>query len=296
MEQVQEDSVGGDSGEGDPNGRAVESKDENLEASKQYWEVKWKKEGVWKPKKKSHATCDIQLIFKKDVCNIKGNPVVGEYCQLCLENGTARKNAFFTGNVSSHHTHITRFHYYEYVSRCKAKQIEPKAHPPEASGKNKGQKTMDGYIVAVKKVDTIPLVTKAGLKEFLLELIVDGDLICPIFLFTCMAYFLIYSYKSFQFIEQPSFQHLVYYLNLKVKDTDIPKQTCMSDAIMHKVECLDDIDTTLVENISSLVSIVWDGWSSKCHCPFSSYSIQYINSSPNDPYNWSLKSHLITFN
>ncbi|KAF8621454.1 hypothetical protein AX15_007785 [Amanita polypyramis BW_CC] len=162
----------------------------------------------------------------------------------------ARKNAFFTGNVLSHCTHITRFYYNEYVSRCEAKQIEPKAHPPEVSGKNKGQKMMDGYMVAVKKPDTIPPVTKAGLKKFLLELI-----------------------------------HLVYYLNLKVKDTDIPKQTCMSDAVMHKVEHLDDIDTTLVENISSLVSIIWDGWSSKCQCPFSSYSIQYIDSSPNDPYN-----------
>lgn len=48
VEQVQEDSVGGDSGEGDPNGRAVESEDENPEASKRYWEVKWKKEGVRK--------------------------------------------------------------------------------------------------------------------------------------------------------------------------------------------------------------------------------------------------------
>ena len=50
------------------------------------------------------------------------------------------------------------------------------------------------------------------------------------------------------------------------------------------------------QRISSLVSIVWDGWSSKRHCPFSSYSIQYIDSHPNDPYDWSLKSHLIAFN
>ena len=178
---------------------------------------------------------------------------------------------------------------------------------------SRGQKTMDGYIVAVKKADAVPPVTKAGLKEFLLELIVDGDLIRPIFLFICMTYFLIYSYKSFRFIERPSFRRLVYYLNPKVKDTDIPKRTCMSDAVMHKVERLDDIDTTLVEvsqtipiisykwliwdqNISSLVSIVWDGWSSKRCRPFSSYSIQYIDSSPNDPYDWSLKSHLIAFN
>ena len=129
----------------------------------------------------------------------------------------------------------------------------------------------------------------------------------------CMAYFLISLYKPFRFIERPSFRRLLYYLNPKVKDTDIPKWTCLSDAVMHKIECLNDIDITLVavsqtilvlsykwliwyQNILSLVLIVWDGWSSKHRCPFSSYSIQYINSSPNDPYDWSLKSHLIAFN
>ena len=64
--------------------------------------------------------------------------------------------------------------------------------------------------------------------------------------FICMAYFLISSYKPFQFIEQLSFWCLLYYLNPKVKDTNIPKQTCLSDAVMHKIECLDDIDITLV--------------------------------------------------
>jgi hypothetical protein len=37
---------------------------------------------------------------------------------------------------------------------------------------------MDGFVVAVKKPPPIPSVTKAGLKEYLLEYIVDGDLVC----------------------------------------------------------------------------------------------------------------------
>ena len=48
MEQVQEDSGESEPGEPGNSGRAVESKDEDPEATKQYWEVKWKKEGVWK--------------------------------------------------------------------------------------------------------------------------------------------------------------------------------------------------------------------------------------------------------
>ena len=40
---------------------------------------------------------------------------------------------------------------------------------------------MDGFVVAVKKPP--PPVTKAGIKEYLLELIVDGDLVCFVVFF-----------------------------------------------------------------------------------------------------------------
>jgi hypothetical protein len=69
----------------------------------------------------------------------------------------------------------------------------------------------------------------------------------------------------------------------------------MGDAVMEKVEKLDGIDLDLVKGIDSLVSIVYDGWSSKRRRSFSSYSIQYIYSPPEDPYQWSLKSHLLDF-
>lgn len=44
---------------------------------------------------------------------------------------------------------------------------------------------MDGYVVAVKKPVSIPPVTKAGLKEYLLEYIVDSDLVCAYILMFC---------------------------------------------------------------------------------------------------------------
>ena len=64
---------------------------------------------------------------------------------------------------------------------------------------------------------------------------------------------------------------------------------------MEKVEKLDKINLDLVTSINSLVSIVYDGWSSKRRCSFASYSIQYIYSPPEDPYHWSMKSHLLDF-
>ena len=56
------------------------------------------------------------------------------------------------------------------------------------------------------------------------------------------------------------------------------------------------IRLTSEQNIPSLASVVYDGWSSKRRRPFSSISIQYIHSPPEDPYDWSLKSHLLAFN
>jgi len=70
---------------------------------------------------------------------------------------------------------------------------------------------------------------------------------------------------------------------------------CMGDMVTEKVEELDQIDVDLVKTIDSLVSIVYDGWSSKRRRSFSSYSIQYIYSPPDNPNHWSLKSHLLEF-
>lgn len=96
-------------------------------------------------------------------------------------------------------------------------------------------------------------------------------------------------------MERPSFLRLIRYLCPKLNASDIPKRTCIGDAVMEKVEKLDGIDSELVMGIDSLVSIIYDGWSSKRRRSFASYSIQYIYSPPEDPYDWSLKSHLLEF-
>jgi hypothetical protein len=102
-------------------------------------------------------------------------------------------------------------------------------------------------------------------------------------------------FQSFRSVERPSFLRLIRYLCPKLNTSDVPKRTSMGDAIMEKVVKLDEIDLDLVTSIDSLVSIVYDGWSSKRRRSFASYSIQYIYSPPEDPYHWSLKSHLLDF-
>ena len=80
---------------------------------------------------------------------------------------------------------------------------------------------------------------------------------------------------------------------------------------MEKVAKLDEIDKEIInvssithsvtwaltpsQAITSLVSLVSDGWSSKRRRHFSSFSIQYIDSPPEDPLEWVLKSFLIDF-
>ncbi|KIL54387.1 hypothetical protein M378DRAFT_18934 [Amanita muscaria Koide BX008] len=164
-----------------------------------------------------------------------------------------KADAFFTGNISALRTHITRFHYDVYLNLCKAKEVEPKAHAPEDWGKKKSQQRMDSFVVAIKKVAPVPPVTKSGLKEFLLELIVVADL----FFFT----------TSLSILLSASFLCLVHYLCPKFPITEVPKRTCIGDAVLAKAERLDEIDRNLAKSISSLVSIVYDGWSSEWRHP-----------------------------
>ena len=111
------------------------------------------------------------------------------------DDSKTKADAFFYGNVSAQRSHITRyvfkssffflihdmvfrFHYAKYLALCKSKNVEAKARQPTDWGKNLLTKTqtLDGFVVAIKKAP--PPVTKAGIKEYLLELIVDADLVC----------------------------------------------------------------------------------------------------------------------
>ena len=48
-------------------------------------------------------------------------------------------------------------------------------------------------------------------------------------------------------MERASFRRLVCYLCPKLTETDIPKRTCIGDAILEKVERLDDVDMKIID-------------------------------------------------
>ena len=88
--------------------------------------------------------------------------------------------------------HTNRFHYQDYLAGCKDKGIEPKAQPPAHFKSDdqfvfmlsllpwclvlffRMQAKIDSFTTTMKKS---PPITKASLKEFLLELVVDADLV-----------------------------------------------------------------------------------------------------------------------
>ena len=153
-----------------------------------------------------------------------------------------------------------RFHYQEYLVICKEKSIKPKVLPPKgwkpddrcvgilildmivtSRRTSRMQKTLDGFTVMVEKA--LP-VTKASLKEFCLELIVDADLV------SLSSYFQhwieLSFFQSFRFMDRPSFRRLLLYTSPKLTDSEIPKRGCIGNAVMEKLTKLDEIDKKLI--------------------------------------------------
>lgn len=52
--------------------------------------------------------------------------------------------------------------------------------------------------------------------------------------------------KAFSWTERPSVRRLIRYLNPKVQDVDIPKKTCISEAVTEKARRLDEKNRDLI--------------------------------------------------
>jgi len=100
---------------------------------------------------------------------------------------------------------------------------------------------INSFAVVIKKA---PPVTKASLKEFLLELVVDADLVSHEINSYCL--FLKF-FQPFHFVERTSLQRTLCYLNPKLGTNDIPKHTSIRNAVMEKVAKLDEIDREIID-------------------------------------------------
>ncbi|KAG2755215.1 hypothetical protein P692DRAFT_20640008, partial [Suillus brevipes Sb2] len=115
---------------------------------------------------KSERTADIRTIFTRDdKCWV---------CKPCRDAGEVESKYTFRGGISTLRTHICRNkgHFQLYKSRCEAANItmHPRAVPTGEVQSLSRQSTLDGSL-ALKA----PMFTKAGLLEYIMELIVTED-------------------------------------------------------------------------------------------------------------------------
>jgi len=106
--------------------------------------------------------------------------------------------------------------------------------------------------------------------------------------------------QPFRFVEQPAVCSFITYLNPKINDNDIPRKSWIAVSVNAKVAKLKDLTHDVIDVrvdyvvtlprwhvtyqhvtwkcIPSKVSIIWDGWSTRKHWPYTSFSISFIDS------------------
>ena len=153
-----------------------------------------------------------------------------------------------------------RFHYQEYLLGCKEKGIELKAQLPTNFNSDnqfifkimpsstvlspnffRMQVKIDTFTTAIKK----PPITKAGLKEFLLELIADADLVSIYLLFRSICFSI--PGQQFHFVECESFHHTLWCLYPRLNNCGIPQRTCLGSAVAKKIKRLDEINQDIIQ-------------------------------------------------
>jgi hypothetical protein len=136
--------------------------------------------------------------------------------------------------------------------------------------------------------------------------------IWQVFIHLC-AGFTNHSFQPFRFVERPAVRGFITYLNQKLQDNDIPHKSSIAGAVNAKVLQLEELTFAIVkvrcssfnlcqslptnqQRIPSKVSTIWDGWSTRKRRPFTSFSISFIDSPPDNDTLWVLKKYLLEFN
>ena len=121
------------------------------------------------------------------------------------------------------------------------------------------------------------------------------------------------SFQPFRFVERPAVRDFITFLNHKLQDDDIPHKSSIANTVNGKVLQLEELTLDLVkvcssciklcqslltnqQHIPSKVSTIWDGWSTRKRQPFTSFSISFIDSPPDNDNLWALKNYLLEFN
>ncbi|KAK7437565.1 hypothetical protein VKT23_018463 [Stygiomarasmius scandens] len=78
-------------------------------------------------------------------------------------------------------------------------------------------------------------------------------------------------------------------------EKEIPHRTALTQAIKAKREVLIERNMDILKAVDSLISITFDGWSKKRRKAFESLTVHFIQAAKDDPFEWTLHAHLLTF-
>jgi hypothetical protein len=169
------------------------------------------------------------------------------------------------------------------------------------------QQVLDGVFTVAPK---IPQYTKAGLLEYIVELIVCEDEVSTKLFVNKLFHY--QRFQAFQLVDKEPFRRLLKYLRPNLPDRDIPHRTKLKDSIMQRASlAMDTIKERLAvsyyvsigcillvkgrQHVDSQVSFTFDSWTSLAGDPFLSVTAHYIDAMDNNPQKWDLKTEQLAF-
>ncbi|KAK7034322.1 HAT family dimerization domain-containing protein [Favolaschia claudopus] len=212
---------------------------------------------------------------------------------ILLRNKVPAKKCFFTGNVSARRTHISRNpkHFEVYKRLCEKNNVpvHPRATPKDTKDTLSAQSTLDHF------ASKIPQFTSAGLLDHLVELMVTED-------------------NAFLLVDKAPFRRVLQYSRPSLKESDIPHRTKMRAEVLERASEAEDrlrarLSASFLKSISLFsnrltgttksipgqVSFTFYTWTSKTGDPFFGVTGHYIDSPPDSPEDWSLKSDQLAY-
>ncbi|KAG2047002.1 hypothetical protein BDR06DRAFT_1014256 [Suillus hirtellus] len=175
--------------------------------------------------------------------------------------------------VSLHYAHTFVSHFQLYKSCCKAANItmHPQVVPTGEVQSLSRQSTLDGSLAP-----KVPMFTKAGLLEYIMELIVTED-------------------EALQLIDKPAFCNLLCYICPAIAESDMPHRTKLMETVKaHAVQVVNIIHECLAK-VDSQVLMTFNSWTSIIGDPFFSITGHYIWSPDDKPQQWELHREQLSF-
>jgi hypothetical protein len=149
--------------------------------------------------------------------------------------------------------------------------MNDRAIPKSARTSSQHQQTLDASLAP-----KVPQFTKAGLMDYIVELIVSED-------------------EAFQLVDKGPFRRLLQYLRPSLSDNDIPHRTKTRQEILDRTSFAIERIKKALAHVDSKISMTFDSWTSLVGDPFLSVTAHYIDSPVNKPQEWELKMEQLAF-